>query len=151
MVKNMPNDTGDRTCAGSIPGSGRSSGGGHGNPLQYSCLESPMDRGPWRAMVHGVVKSRTRLKQLSSNIFSDENLKSFPLRSGTRQGCPLSPLLLSTKFPSHVPAHPQGSSPESLGGSQSLESKGAKAQDSGAVTRPGLSRVQLAALPLSFQ
>ena len=45
--------------AGSIPGSGRSSEGGHGNPLQYSCLENPMDRGVWWATVHGVAKSRT--------------------------------------------------------------------------------------------
>ena len=45
----------------SIPGLGRSPGGGHGNPLQYSCLENPMDRGVWRAIVHGVSKSRTRL------------------------------------------------------------------------------------------
>ena len=49
---------------GSIPGSRRSPGGGHGNPLQYSCLENPMDRGAWRAAVHRVTKSRTRLKQL---------------------------------------------------------------------------------------
>ena len=41
---------------GSIPGSGRSPGGGNGNPLQYSCLENPMDRGAWRATVHGVTK-----------------------------------------------------------------------------------------------
>ena len=41
-------------------------GGGHGNPLQYSCLENPMDRGAWRATVHGVTKSRTRLKRLST-------------------------------------------------------------------------------------
>ena len=44
-----------------IPGSGRSPGGGHGNPHQYSCLENPMDRGAWRATVHGVTKNRTRL------------------------------------------------------------------------------------------
>ena len=44
---------------GSIPGSGRSPGGGHGNPLQYSCLENPMDRGAWWATVHGVTKSQT--------------------------------------------------------------------------------------------
>ena len=44
-----------------IPGSGRSSGGGHGNPLQYSCLENPMDRGAWQAMVYRVAKSRTRV------------------------------------------------------------------------------------------
>ena len=49
-------DTGD---AGLIPGSGRFPGGGHGNPLQYSCLENPMDRGAWRVTVHGVAKSWT--------------------------------------------------------------------------------------------
>ena len=46
---------------GSIPESGRSPGGGHGNQLQYSCLENPMDRGAWRATVHGVAKSQTLL------------------------------------------------------------------------------------------
>ena len=46
---------------GSIPGLGRCPGGGHGNPLQYSCLENPMDRGAWWATVHGVTKSRMRL------------------------------------------------------------------------------------------
>ena len=50
-----------------IPGSGRSSGGGHGNPLQYSCLENPMDRGAWKPAVHGSAQSRTRLKQLSAH------------------------------------------------------------------------------------
>ena len=49
-------NTGD---LGSFPGLGRSPGGGHGNPLQYSFLESPMDRGAWRATVHGVAKSQT--------------------------------------------------------------------------------------------
>ena len=48
-----------------IPGLGRSPGGVHGNPLQYSCLEHPMDRGAWKALVHGVAKSGTQLKQLS--------------------------------------------------------------------------------------
>ena len=47
--------------AGSIPGSGRSPGEGNGNPLQYSCLENPMDKGAWRAAVHGVAKSWTQL------------------------------------------------------------------------------------------
>ena len=51
--------------AGSISGSRRSSRGWHGNPLQYSCLDNPMDRGAWKAIVHRVAKSRTRLKQLS--------------------------------------------------------------------------------------
>ena len=46
---------------GSIPGLGRSPGAGNGNPLQYSCLENPTDRGAWWATVHGVAKSRTRL------------------------------------------------------------------------------------------
>ena len=46
---------------GSIPGSGRSAGGGHGNPLQHSCLENPMDRGAWQAVIHGVAKSWTHL------------------------------------------------------------------------------------------
>ena len=50
---------------GSIPGSGRSPGGGLGNPLQYSCLENPMDRGAWWATVHRVAKSQTWLEQLS--------------------------------------------------------------------------------------
>ena len=45
--------------AGSIPGSGRSPGGGYGNPLQYSCLENPMDKGAWQATVHRVAKSQT--------------------------------------------------------------------------------------------
>ena len=50
---------------GSIPGLGRSPGEGHGNPLQYSCLENPMDRGAWRATVHGVTKSQTRLNDFT--------------------------------------------------------------------------------------
>ena len=51
---------------GSIPGSGRSSGEGNGNPLQYSCLENPMDGGAWWAAVHGVTKSRTQLRDFTS-------------------------------------------------------------------------------------
>ena len=50
---------------GLIPGSGRSPGEGHGNPLQYSCLENPMDVGAWWAAVHGVVKSRTQLSDFT--------------------------------------------------------------------------------------
>ena len=53
VVKNLPADAGD---AGSIPGSGRSTGEGNANPLQYSCLGDPMDRGAWWATVLGVVK-----------------------------------------------------------------------------------------------
>ena len=49
---------GDAGDTGSIPGWGRFPGGGHGNPLQFSCQENPMDRGAWQATVHGVAKSR---------------------------------------------------------------------------------------------
>jgi len=52
---------------GSIPGSGRSPGGRNGNPLQYSCLGNPMDRGACRATVHGVSQNQIRLKQLSTH------------------------------------------------------------------------------------
>ena len=52
---------------GSIRGLGRSPGGGQGNPLQYSCLENPMDRGAWQATVHSVAKSQTRLKWLNTH------------------------------------------------------------------------------------
>ena len=54
VVKNPPANAGDAGDAGSIPGSRRSPGVGNGNPLQYSCLESPMERGVWRAAVHAV-------------------------------------------------------------------------------------------------
>ena len=53
MVKNLPANAGDGRVGRLIPGSGRSPGGGHGNPVQYSCLENPMDREAWRATVHG--------------------------------------------------------------------------------------------------
>ena len=62
VVKNPPANTGDVRDVGSNPGVGRSPGGGHGNPLQYSCLENPMDRGAWRASVHGFTNSQTQLK-----------------------------------------------------------------------------------------
>ena len=55
---------------GSIPGSGRSPGGGHSNPLQYSRLEDPMDRGTWWVTVHGVAKNRTRLKRHTACMYN---------------------------------------------------------------------------------
>ena len=61
MVKNLPANAGDTRDMGSIPESGRSTGGGHGNLLQYSCLDNPMDRGASWATVHGIAKSQTRL------------------------------------------------------------------------------------------
>ena len=56
MVKNLHANAGDARDAGLIPGLGRSPGEGNGNPLQYSCLENPMDRGAWRATAHGVTE-----------------------------------------------------------------------------------------------
>ena len=56
VVNNPPTNTEDTGDMGLIPGSGRSPGGGNGNPLQYSCLENPMDRGTWQATVHGATE-----------------------------------------------------------------------------------------------
>ena len=68
VVKDPTADVGDVRDVGSVPGLGRSSKGGHGNPLQYSCLKIPTDRGAWWAIVHVVSESRTLLKQLSETI-----------------------------------------------------------------------------------
>ena len=68
LVKNLPANAGEPRDAGSIPGSGRSPGGGQGNPLQYSCLKNSMDRGAWWAMVRKFTKSQTWLKWLSMHI-----------------------------------------------------------------------------------
>ena len=59
VIKSPPANAGNVTNAGSIPGLRRSPEEGHDNPLQYSCLENPMDRGVWRATVYGVAKSKT--------------------------------------------------------------------------------------------
>ena len=67
MVKNLPANARDVRNMGSIPGSGRSPGGEHGNPLQYSCLENPMNRGAWQDAVHRITKSWTWLKRLCSS------------------------------------------------------------------------------------
>ena len=65
VVKNPPANAGDIRDVGSIPGSGRSPGEGHGNLLQYSCLENPMGRGDWWATVHGLQRGWTQLKRLA--------------------------------------------------------------------------------------
>ena len=57
VIKDLPTKAGDIRDMGSIPGSGRYPGGGHGNPLQYSCLENPMDRGAWQAIVVGGLRA----------------------------------------------------------------------------------------------
>ena len=62
MLKNLPANAGDVRDTGFISGLRRSPGGGHSNPLQYSCLENPMDKGDWQATVHSVTKSQTQLK-----------------------------------------------------------------------------------------
>ena len=67
MVKNLLASAGDIRDMGLVPGSGRSPGGAHGNPLQYSCLENPMDRGAWWAAVHGAAQSQTGLKLHSTH------------------------------------------------------------------------------------
>ena len=67
VVKNLPASAGGIRETGSNPESRRSPGGGCGNPLQYSCLEKPRDRGAWRATVHRVTKSQTQLKRLSTH------------------------------------------------------------------------------------
>ena len=63
VVKNPPANAGD---GGSIPGSGRPPGGGNGNPLEYSCLGNPMDRGGWQATVHGVAKESDTTQRLNN-------------------------------------------------------------------------------------
>ena len=67
MVKNSPANARATGDVGSIPGLGRFPGGGNGNPLQYFCLENPMDRGAWRATVHRVTQSWTRLSSQACN------------------------------------------------------------------------------------
>ena len=67
VVKSLSANAGGIRDTDSIPGSGGSPGGGHGNRLRYSCLENPVDRGGWRTTVHGISKSRSRLKRLSTH------------------------------------------------------------------------------------
>ena len=69
VVENLPASAGEVRDLDSIPESGRSSGEGNDNPLQYSCLRSPMDKGAWRATVHSVTNSKIQLKLLSVYLF----------------------------------------------------------------------------------
>ena len=70
VVKHLPANAGDIRDVNSIPGPGRFPGGQDDSPLQYSCLENPMNRGAWQATVHRVAKSQTWLKQLSMHTHS---------------------------------------------------------------------------------
>ena len=72
MVKKLPANAGDVKDVGSVPGLGRFPGGGHGNPLQYSCLENPMDRGAWQATVQRVAHSQSGLKQFNTYMLDQE-------------------------------------------------------------------------------
>ena len=84
MVKNPPASIGD---TGSIPGSGRSPGGGNGNALQSSCLQNCMDRGAWQATVHRVAQRWTRLKRLSTLVqgFRETSLLGFDCYSSVQR------------------------------------------------------------------
>ena len=76
VVKDPPADVGDPGDAGSIPGSGKSPGERNGNPLQYSCLENSLDRGAWRAILHGVAKSRTQLSDFQFRLTTSKYVSS---------------------------------------------------------------------------
>ena len=85
VVKNPPANVGDVRDVGLIPGLGRSPGGGHGNPDQYSCLENPMDRGAWWATLHGVSESdMTEQLTQQQTTFSDSMLLSGAWARGSR-------------------------------------------------------------------
>ena len=106
MVKNLPASAGDIRDLGSILGLGRSPGGRDGNPLQYSCLKNPMDRGAWWATVHIVEKSQRQLKQLSMHVNLillrpflgiAVTIDSILLKScGLQRGCPFNQGLLAS-------------------------------------------------------
>ena len=76
MVKNLPAKAEDRRDSDLTPGLGRSPGGGHGNPLQYSCLQYPMDRGAWWSIVHRVAKNQIRLEQLNMHAHNIKSMNS---------------------------------------------------------------------------
>ena len=102
VVKNLPANSGDAGNLGSIPGLGRSPGGGNGNPLQYSCLENPRDSGAWLATVYRVTKSQIQLSlqlgpimfplhqmrkiQVQTLVTSPLHLQSIQLSSDNRHG-----------------------------------------------------------------
>ena len=86
VVKNTPANAGDVGNLTSIPRSGRYPGVGHGNPLQYSCLENPMNRGVWWAMVHRVAKSQTQLKCLRRDACTEREKLHFLFWWGSYKG-----------------------------------------------------------------
>ena len=102
-VKNLPANAGDLRDAGSIPGLGRSPGGGSGSPLWYSLLENPMDRGAWRVTVHRLAKSRTQLKRLSTHVRMGERWRNL---MGNRNNNKKNPSAYGVSVcASEIPAH----------------------------------------------
>ena len=93
VAKNLPANVGDSRDAGSIPGLGRSPGGGNGNPLQYSCLGNPTDRGAWQATVQGSQKSQTQLERLSTRTHI-----AIYLKTQTAFRCPEAGFLVASFF-----------------------------------------------------
>ena len=89
VVKNLPANARDVRDTGSISGWERSPRGGHSNPLQYSCLENPMDRGAWRSTVYGITKSQTQLKRISTHAIKslDQNLHFKTQWTSRTKGC----------------------------------------------------------------
>ena len=97
VVESQPANAGDACVSGSIPGLGRSPGEGNGNPLQYSCLENPWDRGAWWAAVHGVLKSWTWLSTHNFHIYV--YIYTWPLNStGLNCAGPLTHRFFSNKY-----------------------------------------------------
>ena len=84
VVKNLPASAGDLKDAGSILRLGRSAGGEHSNPLQYSCLENPMDRGAWWDTVHRVAQAQTQLKRRSRHACTDTGCGTWALEPWTQ-------------------------------------------------------------------
>ena len=100
MGKNPPANSGDAGNVGSIPGSGRSPGGGHGNPLQYSCLENSMDRGARGLQSTGSQKSWTRLKRLSMHARTELRLH---MPSGTaKRSTAITTTIINLKNHRHI-------------------------------------------------
>ena len=99
LVKNQPANAGD---VGLIPGLGRSPGEGNGNPLQYPCLENPMDGGAWLTTVPGVTKSRTRLSEFTITAAAAKSLQSCPTLcypiDGSPPGSPVPGILQARKL-----------------------------------------------------
>ena len=91
LLKNLPARAGDARVVGSVPGLGRSPGGGNGSPLQYSSLENPKDRGAWWAAVHRVANSQTWLSD--STVLKNPDTRSLEKHQATTEGHPLTSVL----------------------------------------------------------